>query len=124
MKSMMLAAIGSLAAAAAVPAQAQSWASSSFGSGAAAPTVQSGSGVRIHRGDGDRDRRHHRHGRPGDTVIIGGWYGGEWALYNNRSWESDSYNDWWHDQTWRSFPRWTQRGDCSRQWYAADTLRC
>ena len=51
-------------------------------------------------------------------------YAGEWALYNNRSWNSDSYNDWWHDQPMRSLPRWLTNGTCARMWYSADTLRC
>lgn len=56
---------------------------------------------------------------------LGGWYGGEWALYNNRTWEADSYNDWWHDRPDRSYPAWMRRNqDCSRQWYSGDTLRC
>ena len=89
--------------------------------------------VRIHRGNGegrhDGDRRRHRRDRDrDDTVFVGdgwGYYGGEWALYNNRSWESDSYNDWWHDQPWRAYPRWvTQNLECNRQWYSGDVLRC
>jgi hypothetical protein len=56
---------------------------------------------------------------------FGGWYGGEWALYNNRSWESDSYNDWWHDRPDRAYPAWMRRNqDCSRPWYSGDTLTC
>lgn len=79
-------------------------------------------GVTVHRGDGRDDRRHRR-----NTVVVDGggyYYGGEWALYNNRSWASDSYNDWWHDNPERAFPRWVTSGQCARQWYAADTLRC
>ena len=97
--------------------------------------AQSGVSVRIHRGSGNwqggggnRDDHRRRHRDRGDTVVVGdnwGYYGGEWALYNNRSWESDSYNDWWHDQPWRSYPRWvTQNLDCNRQWYSGDVLRC
>ena len=79
-------------------------------------------GVTVHRGDGGG---HHRRGRDNAIVDSGGYYyGGEWALYNNRTWESDSYNDWWHDKPERSFPRWVTSGQCARQWYAADTLRC
>lgn len=56
---------------------------------------------------------------------VAGWYGGEWAEYNNRSWESDSYNDWWHDRPDRAFPRWMSRNqDCARQWYAGNVLSC
>ena len=78
-------------------------------------------GTRVHRGS---DRRHHRRGR---TIIAGdlGYYGGEWALYNNRSWESDSYNDWWHDRPERSYPRWmSSNQDCQRLWWSGGGWRC
>jgi hypothetical protein len=77
------------------------------------------------RGDfrGHRDRRHHRGGCRTDVVMD--WYGGEWALYNNRSWEPDSYNDWWHDRPERAYPRWmTRNQDCARRWYSGDVLTC
>jgi hypothetical protein len=104
-----------------------------FGSAPAFAGVQSGVPVRIHRGsgnrhghDGDRHRRH-RSDR-GDTIVVGdgwGWSDGQWALYNNRSWESDSYNDWWHDQPWRAYPRWmSQNLGCDKRWYSGDILRC
>ena len=73
--------------------------------------------------DGDGDRR----GRRGFCEIsTGTWIdGGEWAVYNNRSWESDSYNDWWHDQPWRSYPRWVSKNeDCQRQWWSGGGWRC
>ena len=105
-----------------------------------APVFSGGQGgipVRIHRGSGswrggdhgdhDRDRHRHRRDRDDDIIVGDGWgyYGGEWALYNNRSWESDSYNDWWHDQPWRAYPRWmTQNLGCDRRWYSGDVLRC
>ena len=72
---------------------------------------------------GRHDRRRHRRADCGDDFLP--WYGGEWALYNNRSWESDSYNDWWHDQPWRSYPRWvTKNEDCQRQWWSGGGWRC
>lgn len=72
------------------------------------------------------DRRGRRGGRGGcSSNVIMDWYGGEWALYNNRSWNSDSYNDWWHDNPSRAYPAWMQRNqDCARKWYAGDTLSC
>jgi hypothetical protein len=109
-----------------------------FGSAPAfSGSTKGGIPVRIHRGfngggrhDGDgHDRDHHRrnHDR-GDMVVLGdgfGWYGGQWALYNNRTFESDSYNDWWHDQPWRAYPRWmSQNLGCDRRWYSGDVLRC
>lgn len=104
-----------------------------FGSAPAFSEVQPGIPVRIHRGsgnwnggDGDHHRRHRRD--RGDTIVVGdgfGWYGGEWARWNNRTFESDSYNDWWHDQPWRSYPRWTtQNLGCDKPWYSGDVLRC
>jgi len=36
-----------------------------------------------------------------------------------------SYNDWWHDQPWRSYPRWvTKNEDCQRQWWSGGGWRC
>jgi hypothetical protein len=104
-----------------------------FGSAPAfSGNTQSGIPVRIHRGtrhdNGDGDHRgHHRRGR-GDTIVIGdgyGWNDGQWALYNNRTFESDSYNDWWHDQPSRAYPRWmSQNLGCEKPWYSGDVLRC
>ena len=88
--------------------------------------------VRIHRGNrnvrhDNGDHRRHRRDR-GDTIVVGdgfGWNDGQWALYNNRTFESDSYNDWWHDQPWRAYPRWmSQNLGCDRSWYSGDVLRC
>jgi hypothetical protein len=80
---------------------------------------------------GDRDRhnvRTHR-GFDDDAVVDGGiWsYGGEWALYNNRSWEADSYNDWWHDRPDRAYPRWVQQNaNCTpdRMWWSGSGWHC
>jgi hypothetical protein len=110
---------------------------------AASADVRISNGVTVHRGSdgnhGDRrfDHRRHRHDSLGGVVserggldprartdVLMETYGGEWALYNNRTWDSDSYNDWWHDQPMRSFPRWVTSGMCERKWYSADTLRC
>jgi hypothetical protein len=79
--------------------------------------------------DGDRHHRRMDHRddrrRIADTALITDWNGGEWALYNNRSWQPDSYNDWWHDRPDRAFPRWMSHNqDCARPWYSGDTLRC
>lgn len=82
---------------------------------------------RRHRGDGgDGDRRDRRGRRDSCNISVGTWVdAGEWALYNNRSWESDSYNDWWHDQPWRSYPRWISKNEnCERQWYSGGGWRC
>ena len=74
-----------------------------------------------------------RHGTRGDRGCDGafGWAyaDGEWALYNNRSWDSDSYNDWWHDRPDRAFPRWVQEqrgGPCTedRMWWSGSGWHC
>jgi hypothetical protein len=138
MKAMLLAAAGAVAALAlyAVPAAAEDGFSGSSRSGdfvgrtRVTPTCD---GVRSfrHNRDGDHsgmrrdgDRRAMRRDGCRSDVIMD-WYGGEWALYNNRSWNSDSYNDWWHDRPDRAYPAWMRNNQgCSRMWYAADTLRC
>ena len=81
--------------------------------------------VTVHRGGGFdnrwRDGRF-RHDR-GEVDLV--TYGGEWALYNNRSWESDSYNDWWHDRPERAYPRWMMNNqNCARMWWSGGGWRC
>ena len=55
---------------------------------------------------------------------------GEWALYNNRAFEPDSYNDWWNDRPDRAFPRWVReqraRGTCDpdRMWWSGAGWHC
>lgn len=76
------------------------------------------------RGEG-RSGHDRRHGddQCGDGFIS--YYGGEWALYNNRSFDSDSYNGWWHDRPDRAYPAWMRRNqDCQRPWFSGDTLTC
>ena len=122
MRTVLLAVAGLVAAAAvpSAPASAQSFADVGFTSPSAgqSPSFRRG-------GDGWRDGDRRRH-RRGDTVIVdsGGYYGGEWALHNNRGWEPDSYNDWWHERPERAFPRWMQTGTCDRAWWAGNVLRC
>jgi hypothetical protein len=87
------------------------------------PSPQSG---RIGRFDGDgRDRDRRRHRRDIDVDYVTSVYGGEWALYNNRSWEPSSYNDWWHERPDRAFPRWMQNNQaCERQFWTGAGWRC
>jgi len=104
-------------------------------------SAESADSVRIHRGGDHRGGGHHgnRHdpfdgrfangGRGLDprarTDVIMESYGGEWALYNNRSFEPDSYNDWWHDRPDRAYPRWmTHNQDCERLWWSGGGWRC
>ena len=82
-------------------------------SGSDAPTLNRG---RDGRRDGDRrDRR-----RRGDTILF---YDRDYQ--GDTAWRSTSFNDWWHEKTERSYPRWMQNNaGCERHWYAGDTLRC
>lgn len=85
-------------------------------------------------GDFVRDGRHARRhdGRHRDGLICDGfaYADGQWALYNNRSWEPDSYNDWWNDRPDRAYPRWVQeqrmRGTCDpdRMWWSGSGWHC
>lgn len=117
---------------------------------AATPSIAS---VRVHRGDGgaqwrgDRPdgnreqwrggrggewggewadgRGDRRDGRRGRDIYVQDYYGGAWAYYNNRGWEADSYNDWWHDRPHRALPRWLQRNNnCQRQYWSGDGWTC
>lgn len=78
-----------------------------------------------HRDGSDRGRTH------GFNCGEGWAYAdGSWALYNNRSWQSDSYNDWWHDRPDRAYPRWVQeqrmRGTCDpdRMYWSGTGWHC
>ena len=79
----------------------------------------------------DGPRRSHDRRAMRCAPLVGGWAyaDGEWALYNNRSWAPDSYNDWWHDRPDRAFPRWVQEqrgGACApdRMWWSGGGWRC
>ena len=67
----------------------------------------------------DKGDRQHEHRDASFRCGGDGWayVDSEWALHNNRSWNPDSYNDWWHDRPDRAFPRWVQeqraRGTCN-----------
>lgn len=120
MTKMLLAAVIGLAAiAVAAPASAQQFRSSSDSRG------EPFCGSVMSR---DHDGHHHgfrNDGSCGNSAVVMDWYGGEWALYNNRSWDPDSYNDWWHDHPNRAYPHWmTMNQDCQRRWFAGDVLRC
>jgi hypothetical protein len=120
-------------AALAAPASSKSFAAAGFSASAAfrgsAATLEAGQGgVRIHRLIGIPAGRNHRHhsGRGGLAYPYG------WELYDanydiDRSWQSDSFNDWWHDRPDRAYPRWVwhNRG-CSedRMWSSGAGWRC
>jgi hypothetical protein len=114
-----------VAVAASIPATAAQAAETFSFSGGTQLVDSNGAGVRMFNDRGRRDDR--RRGRRNDSVVIGdlGYYGGEWALYNNRSFESDSYNDWWHDRPDRAYPRWLSNNqDCQRQYWTGNGWRC
>src|SRR5215203_3940235 len=68
---------------------------------------------------------HDRRRRDGE---IGIWVNsGEWAQYNNRTFESDSFNGWWHDRPDRAYPAWMRNNqnmpNCRLYW-AGGGWRC
>jgi hypothetical protein len=76
----------------------------------------------------DRDRRDRDgRGRGGSGCAV---FGDSWGYYDpevNRSWDSDSYNDWWHDRPDRAFPRWVQHNEgCEpdRMWWSGGGWHC
>ena len=77
-----------------------------------------------------RDGRMRRDGHFGCFGDGFAYADGEWALYNNRAFEPDSYNDWWNDRPDRAFPRWVQeqhaRGTCDsdRMWWSGSGWHC
>ena len=123
MKTMLLGFTAALGAAAVAPAQAKDRGPPGFSGVASGPVA----GSPFARGcvDGPRDGRHDRRGARCDGIVVLDVYGGEWALYNNRTWQSDSYNDWWHDRPDRAFPRWVQHNEnCARMWWSGGGWRC
>lgn len=79
-------------------------------------------GRRGHDRDGDR----HRRGAASSCTILAD----NWGYYDpdfNRSWDSDSYNDWWHDRPDRAFPRWVQHNEAcepDRMWWSGSGWHC
>lgn len=81
--------------------------------GTPAPTVHNGVIV-----GGDRSFRRNRNS-DGTVLIYDRDYQG------NSSWKSDSFNDWWHEQPERAYPRWMlSNQNCEKQWYQGSVLRC
>lgn len=63
------------------------------------------------------DRRRHR---GTDTILV---Y--DRGYQGDTAWRAESFNDWWHERTERSYPRWLQNNaNCERKWWAGETLRC
>ena len=67
------------------------------------------------RGDDDRRRR-----RGDDSIFI---YDRDWQ--GDSAWRANSYNDWWHERPWRSYPRWvSNNSNCERVWQGGGVWRC
>ena len=65
---------------------------------------------------GERRRGHRR----GFGVALNRWYD-----HDDRTFEHDSYNDWWHERPHRAFPRWTANNpSCERLWWSGGGWRC
>ena len=115
--------LGLAASAAAViiapaPASAERWSDPSF-IAAASVAVHRGDGVSSGKNwggqghhsrryrqwtDGNRGRHRDRGGRFDKSLFLG-----DYGYYeDNPAWQSEGYNDWWHDRPSRSMPRWTQ----------------
>jgi hypothetical protein len=83
------------------------------------------SGPSGHRSGGGHGNR----GSSGRFDGCAGVYGG-WSYYDadvNRSWDPDSFNDWWHDRPDRAYPRWVAHNqDCTpdRMWQGGGQWRC
>ena len=70
---------------------------------------------------------HHsgRFGRGSGATSNGTWVnGGQWALYNNQGFRSDSYNDWWHDRPDRAYPAWVRNNNPCRPYWSGGGWRC
>jgi hypothetical protein len=71
------------------------------------------------------DGKGHRRGGSSCTVFADSW--GYPDPDFNRSWDADSYNDWWHDRPDRAFPRWVQHNEgcpADRMWWSGSGWHC
>jgi hypothetical protein len=119
----------------AAPAQAERWSNPGFVA-AANVTVHRGSSPSGHRWrDGRRDRDHdgrrHRdrdrfprdpHRDRFDGALVIDSYG---YYEDNPAWQSDGYNDWWHERRSRNTPRWVHNNqNCERQYSTGAGWKC
>ncbi len=75
-------------------------------------------GDRYDRDDRD-DRRDRR--RRGDVYLYNSYSGRD----IDRSWQPDSFNDWWHDRPDRAYPAWMSRNqNCERKYWSGGDWRC
>ena len=118
MRVVLLAAAATLAAIAlpAASAEAQSGAAAGF----TGSSVSSGQfiGSPSFRGGFRHDRRRNRD-FDGAAFLYDREYQGDTV------WRADSYNDWWHERPWRSYPAWVTRNqNCERQWWSGGGWHC
>jgi hypothetical protein len=128
--TLIIASLAALAMSAAPAGAQERWTDPAFMAAANVTVHRGGDGGAMtssgHHRRGDRFRHHDRRGRDHDN----GFFAGGWGWYDpnlNRSWDSDSYNDWWHDRPDRAYPRWVQRNegcDESRMWQGGGAWRC
>ena len=120
----------------AAAAAAQGWSAPPFpATTSAAPSHVGGNLAGDWRRGGDGGwghHHHHRHPRRDRVLVVnhGGW-GGALSHDPASAWRSNGYNDWWHDQPWRSYPRWVQQqqqggAGCppERMWQSGGVWRC
>ena len=117
MRTILIAASASLAAfAVAMPAQAESSGNRAL---VGVPSVH------VHRGGGNFGDFRHDFDRRRDHGVDDG------VLYYDREyqgdtlWRRNSFNDWWHEQPDRAFPRWVANNqNCQRLWWSGGNWRC
>jgi hypothetical protein len=121
-------------AALAAPASSATFAAAGFSASAAFRALggsveTAGSGVRVHRLVGVPARRnpdHHRFRRGAFAYAYPPeFYDANYDI--DRSWDSNSFNDWWHDRPDRAYPRWVWHNrNCSedRMWWSGAGWRC
>lgn len=137
MRSVLLGfAAASLAAVtvAAAPAEAQRWSDPNFIAAASVtvhrggPSIPDSGGFVRPRAPGDFGRDHRgRHRR--DRGFDDGFFAGSWGYYDyeDRTFDPEGYNDWWHERPWRAYPAWVQHNQgCSpdRMWWGGGSWRC
>lgn len=77
------------------------------------------------KGPGHDQRVHVHGGYPVGYGYAGYGYGDYSDFDGNRSFDPDTWNDWWHERPERAYPRWLSRNqDCARRWYSGDVLTC
>jgi hypothetical protein len=115
------------------PATSKSFAAAGFNVSAfasrSAPREDRSEGVRIHRLIGVPAGPNRDGGRWRDRGYVypypADYYDSNYDI--DRSWNSDSFNDWWHDRPDRAYPRWVWHNrNCTeeRMWWSGAGWRC